>query len=134
VAGHGARRNGAPLQVRDGPEFAGTRFLAGKRSFQEALGPDAERSAAVWVNSMAYRLGLVAAGAFDGAISLFGTHDWDIAAGALLVTEAGGRISLSDGGDIRFNQAQIRHGSMVAAGPQRHARLIERIAAAATSA
>jgi myo-inositol-1(or 4)-monophosphatase len=130
VAGGGARKNGEPLGVRDGHDFTGTRFLAGKRSFQEALGPDAERSAAVWVNSMAYRLGLVAAGDFDGAISLFGTHDWDIAAGALLVTEAGGRISLSDGSDIRFNQPNSRHASMVAAGPRRHARLIERIAAA----
>jgi myo-inositol-1(or 4)-monophosphatase len=130
VAGQGARMNGAPLSVRDGHEFAGTRFLAGKRSFEEALGPDAARSAAVWVNSMAYRLGLVASGDFDGAISLYGTHDWDIAAGALLVTEAGGRISLSDGSAIRFNQPNSRHGSMVAAGPLRHAQLIERIAAA----
>jgi len=130
VAGLGARMNGAPLAVRDGQEFAGTRFLAGKRSFEEALGADADRSAAVWVNSMAYRLGLVASGAFDGAITLYGTHDWDIAAGALLVTEAGGRISLSDGSGIRFNQPSSRQASMVAAGPRRHARLIERIAAA----
>jgi myo-inositol-1(or 4)-monophosphatase len=130
TVGGGARRNGERLQVRDGADFAGTRFLAGKRSFQEALGPDAERSAVIWISSVAYRLGLVAAGAFDGTISLYGTNDWDIAAGALLVTEAGGRISLSDGAPFRFNQTSTRHASMVAAGPQRHARLIERIVAA----
>jgi myo-inositol-1(or 4)-monophosphatase len=131
TAGGGARRNGERLQVRDGADFAGTRFLAGKRSFQEALGSDAEHSAAIWVGSVAYRLGLVAAGAFDGTLSLYGTHDWDIAAGALIVTEAGGRITLSSGAPIRFNQSNTRHASMVAAGPQRHAKLIERIRAAA---
>jgi myo-inositol-1(or 4)-monophosphatase len=133
VAGGSARCNGAVLQVRDGADFAGTRFLAGKRSFQEALGEDAERSAAVWVNSVAYRLGLVGAGAFDGAISLYGTNDWDIAAGALIVAEAGGRITLGTGVPIRFNAASTRHASMVAAGPQRHARLVERILAATPS-
>lgn len=131
TAGGGAWCNGATLSVRDGGDFAGTRFLAGARSFREALGTDAGQSAAVWVNSMAYRLGLVAAGAFDGAITLFGTNDWDIAAGALIVAEAGGRITHADGRAFLFNQPSTRHPSMVAAGPARHARLIERIAAAA---
>lgn len=126
----GARRNGASLRVRDGGDLAGTRFLAGARSFREALGDDAGRSAAVWINSIAYRLGLVAAGEFDGAITLFGTHDWDIAAGALIVGEAGGRITHADGQGFRFNQPSTRHPSMVAAGPTRHAMLLERIAAA----
>lgn len=130
TAGGGAHCNGAPLRVRDGGEFAGTRFLAGKRSFQEALGEDAGMSAAVWVNSMAYRLGLVAAGAFDGAITLYGTNDWDIAAGALIVTESGGRITQADGSHFTFNQAGTRQSSMIAAGPLLHGRLIERIAAA----
>src|ERR1041385_9047271 len=53
--GRGAQCNGTVLRVRDGDDFAGTRFLAGQRSFKEALGDDAERSAAIWVNSIAYR-------------------------------------------------------------------------------
>ena len=130
TAGGGSWRDGVALCVRDGSGLAGTRFLAGARSFRDALGADAAHSAAVWVNSMAYRLGLVAAGDFDGAITLFGTHDWDIAAGALIVTEAGGRVTHADGQDFRFNQPSTRQPSMVAAGPARHARLIERIAAA----
>ena len=130
----GAHLNGAVLQVRDGDGFAGTRFLAGKKSFADALGVAADQAAAVWVNSVAYRLGLVAAGRFDGAITLYGTNDWDIAAGTLIVAEAGGRITLADGEAFRFNQPGTRQPSMVAAGPRRHARLLANIAAAAPAA
>jgi len=132
--GGGARLNAAPLAVRDGEGFAGTRFLAGKKSFAAALGPEAGASAAVWVNSVAYRLGLVAAGRFDGAITLYGTNDWDIAAGALIVAEAGGRVTRADGAAFRFNQPGTRQPSMIAAGRRRHARLIANIAAATSAA
>ena len=56
------------------------------------------------MGSLAYKLALVAAGRFDGLISLRASHDWDLAAAALLIGEAGGRISGADGAPLILNQ------------------------------
>jgi myo-inositol-1(or 4)-monophosphatase len=70
-------------------------------------------------------LAWVAAGRFDG----FWERDlgaWDIAAGLLLVSEAGGTVSDADGG-----QDMLAKGSVCAANPTIYTALIERIRAAA---
>jgi myo-inositol-1(or 4)-monophosphatase len=56
-------------------------------------------------NAIAYRMALVAAGAFDAAINLSPKWDWDVCAGALIVEEAGGRVTDHHGHAWRFNQA-----------------------------
>lgn len=49
-------------------------------------------------------MAMVALGAFDGYFE-FGTHIWDIAAGELLVKEAGGVVIDPAGGDLdRFSR------------------------------
>ncbi len=58
-------------------------------------------------------LAFVAAGRFDMAWS-FCTHVWDVAAGALLVREAGGLAKSPDGGDY-----EPSHGSLVVAANER---------------
>jgi myo-inositol-1(or 4)-monophosphatase len=70
---------------------------------------------------------LVAAGAFDGAASLGYKNEWDIAAGAALVIEAQGAVSDPWGGALTFNQAEPLSPGIVAAGPQLHPLLIERL-------
>ncbi|MDA7947319.1 MAG: 3'(2'),5'-bisphosphate nucleotidase CysQ [Hyphomicrobiaceae bacterium] len=81
---------------------------------------------AVWVNSIAYRLALVAAGMCDGTISMSGKNDWDIAAADLLVREAGGRMTDHEGREFTYNRESTRQLSVVAAGPALHSALIER--------
>jgi myo-inositol-1(or 4)-monophosphatase len=69
-------------------------------------------------------LAWVAAGRFDG----FWERDlspWDMAAGLLIVAEAGGLISDADGGDD-----PLATGSICAANPEIHRRLLERLEAA----
>ncbi len=68
-------------------------------------------------------LALVASGVFSGFFEL-GLKVWDIAAGALLVTEAGGVVSDWDGGD-----SHLATGDIVAAGPRVHAALLAACAA-----
>ena len=78
--------------------------------------------------SLAYRLSLVAQGSFDAMLTLRPSWEWDIAAGALIVSEAGGTISDRTGAALRFNGADPRLDGVVAAGPTLHSELISRLA------
>ncbi len=64
-------------------------------------------------------LAFTAAGVFDGFFEL-GLKVWDIAAGVLLVTEAGGLVSDWEGG-----QSQLATGDIVAGSPRVHRALLE---------
>ena len=46
--------------------------------------------------------------------------EWDIAAGALLLSEAGARLTDRRGAPIRFNAARPLHDGVVAANPALH--------------
>jgi myo-inositol-1(or 4)-monophosphatase len=54
--------------------------------------------------SIAYKLGLVAAGVADATWTLTPKHEWDVAAGAALVRAAGGEVVHADGSRPRFNR------------------------------
>jgi myo-inositol-1(or 4)-monophosphatase len=54
------------------------------------------------VGSPALCLAYVAAGRLDGFVERDATYAWDVGAGALLITEAGGRIDDLDGGPPNF--------------------------------
>lgn len=58
------------------------------------------------VGSIAYKLALVAAGNADATFSLGPKHEWDIAAGVLLVTEAGGIVTNKNKEKFIFNRIQ----------------------------
>ena len=78
--------------------------------------------------SLAYRLGLVAEGRFDGMLTLRSSWEWDIAAGALLVTEAGGQASDRRGNALTFNSHARQTAGIVAAGAATHSALIAQLA------
>ncbi|WP_417720374.1 inositol monophosphatase family protein [Salipiger sp.] len=77
--------------------------------------------------SIAYRLGLVAEGRFDAMVTFRATWEWDIAAGALILSEAGARMTDRSGAPIRFNAPVPQHDGIVAANPALHARLLAAI-------
>ena len=68
-------------------------------------------------NSIAYRMGLVAAGTFDAAITLSPKSDWDLAAGALIMTEAGASVSDHKGQPLAFNTPRHQCRSLICATP-----------------
>ena len=43
--------------------------------------------------SLAYRMALVGEARFDGMLTLRHTWEWDVAAGSLIISEAGGRVT-----------------------------------------
>ena len=54
--------------------------------------------------SVAYKLGLVAAGLADATWTLAPKNEWDVAAGAALVRAAGGTVLHADGSEPAFNR------------------------------
>jgi myo-inositol-1(or 4)-monophosphatase len=127
MAGAGAKLNGRPIAVRDRSMIEGSFILASgglfKKKMAETPWPKVRTQ---WVNSVAYRIARVAQGYADATISLSDKSEWDLAAPALLVQEAGGKVTGIDGGDYRFNRPVPRLKGMVAAGAELHRLLIER--------
>lgn len=72
------------------------------------------------MGSSAINLSYVAAGRFDSYWST-ATKTWDIAAGVLLITEAGGVVTAYDGGPLDLDRPQF----IAAATPELHAVLLE---------
>ncbi len=87
----------------------------------EALGLSTQISSR-W--PMLLRFALVAEGHNLAAISIGKKQDWDLAAGVLLVTEAGGTVSTQTGASMVFNKAEHQQLGLVAAQQKWHDRLI----------
>ena len=80
--------------------------------WKDGLPPPVERK---FRSSLAWRLCLVAEGAYDGMLTLRPTWEWDIAAGSLIAAQAGAAVSDRRGAALRFNSAQGRLDGCLAA-------------------
>jgi myo-inositol-1(or 4)-monophosphatase len=74
--------------------------------------------------SIAYRLALVAEGRFDAMLTFRETWEWDIAAGTILVQEAGGIVTDASGAPIRFNSEPPTARGIVVAPTSLHGSLL----------
>lgn len=129
TAGGGARLNGAPIRASAASDLEHAHLLAGKRMFERAGYPGPPPGVTFrFINSVAYRLALVAAGRFDSCVSLNGKSDWDIAAADLIVQEAGGKVTTARGAPFAYNGASTRHGSVVASAPGLHEAVLAMLA------
>lgn len=79
--------------------------------------------------SLAYRLCLVAQGRHDGMMSFRNTWEWDIAAGSLIASRAGAKVTDGRGQPLRFNNPSPHTPGVLAAGPALHAELTARLKA-----
>lgn len=126
--GHGATLNGERLSVSRRDAIEGARMIGNAEFFAHPAWPVKwppmilEKRA-----SLAYRMALIAAGRFDGMLALNPKHEWDICAGALLISEAGGLSSNHDGSAWAFNKGDAREPSMVCAGPVLHGLILDHI-------
>jgi myo-inositol-1(or 4)-monophosphatase len=127
--GQGATLNGTPLRASDRAEVAGSTFLAARVSFeaQHWKGPVPQVDRA-FRPSLAYRLALVGEGRFDGMLTLRPTWEWDVAAGALVATEAGATVTDRRGRPLVFNNPDPRLDGILAAGRTLHAAVMTRMA------
>ena len=128
ASGHGAQVNGVPIKVSTKSEIGGSRLFAGRDLIDDPRWrtpwpPLTVESRA----SIAYRMALVAKGEFDAMISLSDKSDWDLAAGDLIVREAGGRVTSQTGETLRYNQVRPVQQGVMCAAPDLHERLLERL-------
>ena len=112
-AGGGAVKDGRGLKVgapRDPARVAGPKpMLDAAASY---LNRSFERTP--YVPSLAYRIAMVAEGTLDATFIKPNSHDWDLAAADLILSEAGGRL-LQPGGDRPlYATASSRHGALAA--------------------
>jgi myo-inositol-1(or 4)-monophosphatase len=128
VGGHGlgVTLNGAPVCVSNERDLAAARVLA-SRSEAERGEWDAFQSVLriELTGSVAYKLALIAAGRGDATFSLTPKNEWDICAGAALITEAGGRITDRYGQPLRFNQRDTRLPGLIANNGHLHAPIVD---------
>lgn len=134
AAGQGATLNGDAITVSDQPHVEGASVLAAKPNYDQRHWidgnvPDVKR---VYRPSLAYRLSLVAQGRFDAMMTTRDSWEWDIAAGALILEEAGATVTDTRGQALRFNNPHPQLKGVVAAGPALHSGLTARLVAAQT--
>lgn len=125
--GGGATLNGKPVSAADTDDLDDASVLADARLME---GPQWDEP---WPemrfekrNAIAYRMALVAAGAFDAAIALTPKWDWDVCAGALIANEAGAKVSDHHGHEWRFNQPDPRQNSLICSAPGLHPLIVRR--------
>ena len=119
VAGRGAALNGQLLSPSDHQEIADATLLASIGEMRKRRWPERMPTARFkTIGSLAYKLALVAAGRFDGLVSLRPSNDWDLAAAVLLIKEAGAWLGDAHGRSLSLNGPTLRHEGLVAAGTE----------------
>ena len=118
--GSGAFLNGAPITPRfatDKPEVLAARPVTEARHWKDGQVPDFRR---VYRPSLAYRMALVAQGRFDGMLTLRPCWEWDVAAGEVILREAGALCTDRTGAACRFNNEVPLVPGLLAGSPTVH--------------
>jgi myo-inositol-1(or 4)-monophosphatase len=126
--GGGATLNGAPSAPATPTDLEDAAMLGDAKMFahpawREPWPPMRVESR----NSIAYRLCLVAAGAFDAAIALSPKNEWDLAAADLICAEAGAWLTDHKGRAFAYNRANPLLPSVVCANRALHPLILSRV-------
>ena len=125
IRGQGTTRNERPVQATGGTELDFPRMAGPKPLVQRLSSSPDEITLHPRIGSLALRLCRVADGGLDAAFAGGQSRDWDLAAANLIVQEANGRMTALSGDAIEYNRREVVHGVLVAAGQDRHARIVE---------
>jgi len=115
----GVSYNGKPAQPSQRKDLHGALVLASRSEVKRGEWKQFE-SAEFNIRAMgsvAYKLGLVAAGRADLTFTLVPKNEWDVAAGAALVESAGGWTLKLDQSPLRCNQKDPLISGLLAGGP-----------------
>jgi len=125
AAGEGATLNGLPIRATGRADLVGASILASKPNYapehwRDGRVPEVARA---FRPSLAYRLSLVAEGRYDAMMTLRPSWEWDIAAGDLILREAGAMTSDRRAAPLRFNNPVPMVDGVLAANPVLHGAL-----------
>ncbi|WP_426436797.1 3'(2'),5'-bisphosphate nucleotidase CysQ [Bradyrhizobium genosp. P] len=123
--GQGATRNDMAVHATAGTGFDFPRMAGPKPLVQRLSDTPDEITLFPRIGSLALRLCRVAQGSLDAAFAGGQSRDWDLAAANLIVQEADGKMTALSGHAIEYNRREVTHGVLVAAGRDRHARIVE---------
>lgn len=121
VAGRGTRVDGRPAAVSPCDDPAAARLVMSRHEHASGrLAALAGHAAYRPVGSVAYKMACVAAGEADATLTVHPRCEWDLAAGTLLVREAGGRVTDAHGRDLSFNRPTLAFPGVVATNGRLH--------------
>lgn len=116
--GRGATVNGEAITVGTRATLEQAKMLADAQLFSAGFWPQPWPQMDISKpNSIALRLALVACGQADAAVALRPKSEWDLAAAALVLEEAGGQWNDHLGSQKKFNQPYPKFQTVIAAGP-----------------
>lgn len=117
--GLGVTLNGRPAKVTDRTTLQGATVLASRSEVKrgEWQGYREDLFEIRPTGSVAYKLGLVAAGVVDATWTLTPKHEWDVAAGVALVLAGGGVIVAGSPEEARFNREKPKLSRLIATSP-----------------
>lgn len=116
AVGTGVTLNGQPVTVTAREELDGALVVGSRSEFRRGEW-DRFQDVALRLQptgSVAYKLGLVAAGLVDATWTLVPKSEWDVAAGIALVRAAGGAVRLPDGQPPVLNQPRPKLPGLIA--------------------
>lgn len=123
--GKGATLNEAPIATSTRQDIRGATLMAPKPAMHpdrwKGAPPDVKRA---YRPSLAYRMALIAQGRFDAMLTLRPAWHWDIAAGALIATEAGAHVTDPSGSALTFNTEHPQSSGVLTANPRLHSELL----------
>lgn len=128
ASGQGAMCNGVPLCIADLPTLAGVRLPMDAANLSAPFWPSPWPGEVVEKpNSLALRMAKLASGEADAWLEGRTIAEWDVAASALILTEAGGMVTDRHGAPLAFNKpAPVFHG-IAAAGAAIHTEVLARL-------
>jgi myo-inositol-1(or 4)-monophosphatase len=125
VRGLGASLNGVSIAASTGADLDFSRVAGPKPLVERLNASSGDTVLHPRIGSLALRLCRVAHGGLDAAFAGGQSRDWDLAAANLIVQEANGNMTALSGDPILYNRREVTHGVLVAAGRDRHARIVE---------
>jgi myo-inositol-1(or 4)-monophosphatase len=129
TVGGGAFLNGDPIRPSDATQIEGGSMLGDAKMFADARWPVPWPAMIIASrNSIAYRIVLVACGAFDAALALTPKNDWDLAAADLIAREAGAPIGDHLGRPFVYNRPAPKQRSVLCAAPGIVQLILKRVA------